>query len=115
VGLEARKHLERAAYLNFAPIQYKSTEFAMEYYAEVGVGGPKDLPSARAGVCCASSMIYIKHRTRPGITHMETHSGLTAFHRPSTRTRRWARNHIITIVSTVRPVQKAHHYALVVV
>lgn len=115
--LEARKHLERAAYLNFAPAQYKlghsyefatppfpfdallsvqyyslasqqgeieadmalskwflcgsegafdkdeglawtfaekaakkglpSAEFAMGYYAEVGVGGPKDMESAR--------------------------------------------------------------------
>ena len=116
-SLEARKHLERAAYLNFAPAQYKlghsyefatppfpfdpllsvqyyslasqqgeieadmalskwflcgadgafekdeslaftfaekaarkglaSAEFAMGYYAEVGVGGPKDLEAAR--------------------------------------------------------------------
>lgn len=115
--LEARKHLERAAFLNFAPAQYKlghsyefatppfpfdallsvqyyslasqqgeieadmalskwflcgsegafekdeglawtfaekaarkglpSAEFAMGYYAEVGVGGPKDIESAR--------------------------------------------------------------------
>ncbi|KAH9072877.1 HCP-like protein [Lactarius deliciosus] len=93
---EARRHLERAAYLNFAPAQYKlghaydqqgeieadmalskwflcgsegafdkdeslaftfaekaarkglpSAEFAMGYYVEVGVGGPKDIEAAR--------------------------------------------------------------------
>ncbi|KAI0001217.1 hypothetical protein BJV77DRAFT_973060 [Russula vinacea] len=90
---EARRHLERAAYLNFAPAQYKlghsyefaqppfpfdallsvqyyslasqqgefeadmalskwflclpSAEFAMGYYTEVGVGGPKDIEAAR--------------------------------------------------------------------
>lgn len=136
--LEARKHLERAAYLNFAPAQYKlghsyefaappfpfdallsvqyyslasqqgeieadmalskwflcgsegafekdeglawtfaekaakkglsSAEFAMGYYAEVGVGGPKDMDVARVWyqkVCSSfissSEMAHVHH------------------------------------------------------